>query len=340
MATEDTHTPQVPQGQRVEETAAHVGDTTTLRSRTVKTTITSTNHSASTITKNQSTTAKLSGLKLYNSLGTIQALSGIGFATFVAVHVVSPMLAAVGGIDLANKGMVLGRVYYQNPYIEIGLITGSLVIHLLAGTLRATLRTYWKARKSSRAVAIPGEEMSAAVTMTATNNGDGVDKKQPQPSFFGSLFSAKAPSAGLYEWQRWSGWLLIPFLLVHVGMYRLLPIVIYGDSSLIDYSLVKWMFHAEDGSGQAVHYFGMVPLVILGVYHGTGGLFVSVQRSWPSRWSARKWSIQKLKELNRYQFKIAWVVTPIALVGLWRTVEAPGPIPMAKHFQKMWELPE
>ncbi|KAG0261392.1 hypothetical protein DFQ27_002977 [Actinomortierella ambigua] len=351
MTTDDSHTQQVHQEQHVEESVTYEGDTTTIRLRKVKTTTTTTsnNTSSPSSTKSHSTTAKLAGLGFYKTLGTIQALSGIGLATFMAVHVVSPMLAAVGGTDLANKGMLWGRVYYQNPYIEIGLITGSFAIHLLVGTMRAMLRTYWKARKSSRATSIPGEdgfpEIATASLTAADDNGNSGDKLQrpsasSPPSFLGSLFSAKAPGAGLYEWQRWSGWLLIPFILVHVGMYRLLPIVIHGDSSLIDYSLVTWMFQAEGGSGQAVHYFGMVPLVLLGLYHGTGGLFVSIQRSWPSRRDGRKWSIQRLKDLNRYQIAMAWAIVPVALVGLWRLVEAPGPIIMAEQYQKMWELPE
>ncbi|KAG0245450.1 hypothetical protein BGW41_000077 [Actinomortierella wolfii] len=341
MTTDNNNPLHIYQEQHVEESDSHDSGATTLRSRKViTTTVTSATVTTFSSTSASSTapskSAKLAGLGLYKTLGRLQAFSGIGLATFVAVHVVSPILAVAGGMESANNAMLWGRVFYQNRMVEIGLIIGSFAIHLLAGSLRAMLRTYWKTKRTSRSVAIPGEEGSTNTSATSASDASVTSTKQPaSPPFFGSLFSVKAPGAGLYEWQRWSGWLLIPFLLVHVGMYRLLPIVIYGDSSLIDYSLVTWMF--REGN-QAVHYFGMVPLILLGLYHGTGGLFVAIDRSLlPRGW---RWSTKKLKNLNWYQSAIAWIVAPLVLIGLWRIVEAPGPIPMAKYYQKLWELPE
>lgn len=49
----------------------------------------------------------------YQGLGRLQAISGLGFAAFAFVHVIPPVLAAFGGVDLANKALIWGRVYYQ-----------------------------------------------------------------------------------------------------------------------------------------------------------------------------------------------------------------------------------
>jgi len=50
---------------------------------------------------------------LYQGLGRLQSISALGFATFGFIHLIPPVLGAFGGIDLANKALILGRVYYQ-----------------------------------------------------------------------------------------------------------------------------------------------------------------------------------------------------------------------------------
>lgn len=53
---------------------------------------------------------------LYQGIGRVQAFSAMAFSTFAVIHLVPPMLASVGGVELANKALLWGRVYYQVQY--------------------------------------------------------------------------------------------------------------------------------------------------------------------------------------------------------------------------------
>lgn len=50
---------------------------------------------------------------LYQGLGRVQAYSAMAFGSFALIHMVPPVLASVGGLNLADKALMWGRVYYQ-----------------------------------------------------------------------------------------------------------------------------------------------------------------------------------------------------------------------------------
>ncbi|GHJ85186.1 hypothetical protein NliqN6_1588 [Naganishia liquefaciens] len=64
----------------------------------------------------------------------IQNTSALAFGTFLAVHLASPVVAAVAGGEGATRLMLLGREYYYP--LEPVLVYGSISLHVAASFLR------------------------------------------------------------------------------------------------------------------------------------------------------------------------------------------------------------
>lgn len=65
----------------------------------------------------------------------IQAISGIVFSLFVAVHMLNTAFA-LGGPESYNAFQRAARVFYQNPLVEIVLLLIPLGVHFAAALLR------------------------------------------------------------------------------------------------------------------------------------------------------------------------------------------------------------
>ncbi|KAG0261393.1 hypothetical protein DFQ27_002978 [Actinomortierella ambigua] len=328
MSTENT-LPEVQREHQVEESTTHDGNKT-IRSR--KTTITTTTTTTSTSSSHGGdVTKKLAYVGLYQTLGKLQAASGVSLAAFVAIHIIPPALAVVGGTELSNRALLWGRVYYQNPLVELTLVVGAFTVHTLSGTLRAFIRTYWKAKPHSRAISVPADEAtsdSGNKDRSPSSSAISASDAPNSTSFFESLFSSKAAGVGLFQWQRWTGWSLVPIVLGHAVTYRLVPWLEFGDSSMVDYSLVTFMFR----DNALLQYFYFLPLIGVGVYHFAGGLVVSIDRSLPKKY---RFSTKTLRETKKAKMVLAAVAIPLLTVGLYRFATAPGYIPMAKYYQRM-----
>src|SRR6266540_4451731 len=85
--------------------------------------------------------------KVYGYLTIVQAGTAITFSTFLVTHLSATALATIGGIDLTNKTIVLGRVYYQNKFLEPLVVLGALVGHVAAGIAKSSIRYYWKYKR-------------------------------------------------------------------------------------------------------------------------------------------------------------------------------------------------
>jgi succinate dehydrogenase/fumarate reductase cytochrome b subunit len=71
--------------------------------------------------------------------GRIQAGSGLVFLAFAALHLVNQWLALLG--PAAYDGFQRGaRGLYQQPALEVGLVMGPLVLHVVAALRRMRLR--------------------------------------------------------------------------------------------------------------------------------------------------------------------------------------------------------
>ncbi len=68
-----------------------------------------------------------------------QAIAGALFAVFVLLHL-SNIFVAPFGPDIFNQYQSLLRIYYQNPAVELLLVIGPLVVHMIAGVWLAAVR--------------------------------------------------------------------------------------------------------------------------------------------------------------------------------------------------------
>ncbi len=73
------------------------------------------------------------------TLARVQAVSGLVFASFLVIHLLTA-LAAVFGQGAFDGAMALGRRYYQVVPIELGVVLLSLVVHIAASVTRALRR--------------------------------------------------------------------------------------------------------------------------------------------------------------------------------------------------------
>lgn len=73
------------------------------------------------------------------TLFRIQAISGLVFATFLILHLLTTILASAGetAYDSFQKA---ARVYYQSPPVEILVVLGAAAVHAFAGLVRGWRR--------------------------------------------------------------------------------------------------------------------------------------------------------------------------------------------------------
>jgi succinate dehydrogenase/fumarate reductase cytochrome b subunit len=69
----------------------------------------------------------------------IQAASGLVFLGFLVGHLLNVALAALGPETFNGVQRTL-RVIYQNPWVEVPLVLGSLGVHVTAGIVRMRMR--------------------------------------------------------------------------------------------------------------------------------------------------------------------------------------------------------
>ncbi|MGE0784394.1 MAG: hypothetical protein AB7S26_01800 [Sandaracinaceae bacterium] len=81
-------------------------------------------------------------------LAQIQAISGLVFATFLALHLVNTMIATFGQ-STYDAYMRAVRLYYQGYGIELAVVIVAPLVHVTAGILRARRRRA-KARAQHR----------------------------------------------------------------------------------------------------------------------------------------------------------------------------------------------
>lgn len=69
----------------------------------------------------------------------LQALSGLVFAVFLLLHLVNVMVSAFGP-GLYDALQLQIRPLYQNPALELGVLFGSVLIHMVTGIVRIRRR--------------------------------------------------------------------------------------------------------------------------------------------------------------------------------------------------------
>lgn len=211
----------------------------------------------------------------YYHLTIVQAGTAAAFTTFLVTHLSSTALATLGGIELANKTIILGRVYYQNRFLEPIVVFGSLFGHIIAGAAKFGIRKYWKYKKQDQRK-LAGEvrvKVEKKITEEADEHG-GIRQKTTTKTITtisGSHITRALTFTGLYH--KASGYILIPIILGHVVLNRALPRRHFGDSSMINLSYVRvalkrWPYTS---------YLGLIALISIGVYHVVSGFPAAIK---------------------------------------------------------------
>ncbi|ODQ80707.1 hypothetical protein BABINDRAFT_160937 [Babjeviella inositovora NRRL Y-12698] len=189
-----------------------------------------------------------------------QKYSAYTFTGFLVLHGTSVVIAPLFSVPLANDLFSMGRSIYQAAGIELVLIWTSVPVHILLGVFMRVLKkwhSYGSAkhiRQGETSLPLSGDKDSFGLGGITSFLGLGERRSYVSRKF------------GLSPLQ-FSGYALTPMLIGHVLKERIGPLVIDGDSSLIDLSYIS---HALNKKG-AVIYVGMVLLVWISSYHVVSG---------------------------------------------------------------------
>ncbi|KAF9360652.1 hypothetical protein BGX26_008329 [Mortierella sp. AD094] len=278
---------------------------------------------------------------LYQGLGRLQALSAIAFGAFGFIHMIPPMLASVGGVELANKALIWGRVYYQTYGFEQVFVYGSLAVHIGTGLCRAIVRFVWRSKSyyaSTRPVTdsqyadrptsskgITTTTTTTTTTITSSTSGTKTSSTSSTSISGGGGGSGTAP--GLFPYHRLVGWLLTPLVLGHVNTMRLAPIKVLGDSSMLDYSFVTFLHRMN----RPAPYLLLVGFMS---YHMFGGGPVAFNMALP-KGSESRIKAQDLIKSRKFRAVVVGVVSTVTLVGVYRIVNAEGTSQEGARHQKL-----
>ncbi|KAI9489623.1 hypothetical protein BDB00DRAFT_746138, partial [Zychaea mexicana] len=151
--------------------------------------------------------------KTYGILTTIQSASAVAFSSFALIHGSQIALANVGGPDMTNRWLLLGRPFYQDEHTEGLIVTGALTVHVVSGLAKAAIRRYWRGQQKQ-----DNDTSSSYSSSNNSNNNAGV----------------------LLPYHGATGYFLVPLVWIHYRLVRELPIKVFGDSSMVDVGIVAW----------------------------------------------------------------------------------------------------
>jgi hypothetical protein len=214
--------------------------------------------------------ARITLPKVYGYLTIVQTGTAVVFSTFLATHLSAPALSVVGGIDLTNRTIVFGRVYYQNKFLEPLVVFGALIGHVAAGIAKRSIKIYWKYKKQD-ARKLTGEVHEKVERITTDETDErGIVVRQKittktTTTITGSYISRALNS--LLPNHHTIGYILIPFVFGHAYVNRILPKRHFGDSSLINATYVTLSLRKWPRSS----YLALTALIGLTAYHITSG---------------------------------------------------------------------
>ncbi|RKO87430.1 hypothetical protein BDK51DRAFT_38363 [Blyttiomyces helicus] len=186
------------------------------------------------------------------SLQTIQAVSGLAFSTFSILHVGGHTLATFS-FALADSALFGLREYSQNPFVEIGVIGGSLITHVMASAA-----IYWRRRAKAR-----------ALNQKSENGGVGQDAAPPTADAGSKVLSVAASERRLH---RTTGLILGVFVFGHVYATRIAPLLVLPDPTIIDLTYITHTLSQHP----IVGYTYLLVFGASGLYHSLYGVHQSL----------------------------------------------------------------
>lgn len=266
------------------------------------------------------------GFQWIHGLGKIHRYSAYCFLGFLGIHATSVVLVPVLPIEPGIKQDVFEMargIYHSLPQVE-NVVLGAGISHVVAGMLSRILRSRTKSQNKRKLQLL---QQSPIITdPTRSDIGLGGITSLLGLGFKKSWISLKIP--GLSP-LAFSGYILIPFLLVHFTKFRWLPISLDGDLSLINLNYITYYLnHSPIRGGNVINIFNLIMLVWLTLYHVVSGM-LTFNHKYSVNW-------------KRFGYFVINTFSAIGLFAIWKykanTVDSTGFIATTfkKYLSAFW----
>lgn len=209
-----------------------------------------------------------SGLQWLPGLMRTHRYSAYTFLGFLGIHATSVMLVPVLPIEPGIKQEVFEMarsVYHSLPQVE-NVVLGAALTHVVTGIWMRILRRKKSKPRHKQLL----QEPPIISDPTRSDIGLGGITSLLGLGFKKSWISQQVP--GLSP-LAFSGYVLIPFLLVHFAKFRWLPIFVDGDLSLVNLEYITYyLTHSPIRGGNVLNAFNLITLVWVTLYHVVSGM--------------------------------------------------------------------
>ncbi|ODV95063.1 hypothetical protein PACTADRAFT_34803 [Pachysolen tannophilus NRRL Y-2460] len=229
------------------------------------------------ILENESSKKIISKITRY--LLKAQKYSSIVFSVFALLHGSSVLISPLISVEIADEVMMMSRTIYQMPGLEGILIFGSLTVHILSGITIRILRNIRKKSYYGGSGSSPERrethnserpERSDVINVTKRKN-----KKLDDDYGLGGVatFLGIGPRKSFISRKlglsplSFTGYLLVPIVAYHIFQERIIPLIIDGDSSLINLGYISHALARKN----IITFTGLTFLVWCASYHIVSG---------------------------------------------------------------------
>ncbi|KAI9277088.1 hypothetical protein BDA99DRAFT_494837 [Phascolomyces articulosus] len=260
---------------------------------------------------------KMALYKTYGILTTIQSASAVAFSSFAVIHGTQIALANVGGPDMTNRWLLLGRPFYQDEHTEGLIVTGAVTVHVVSGLAKAVIREYWNGQRKKH-VKNNKDEGDDDTTVSVNNNANN----------------------GLLTYHNATGYFLIPLVWIHYRLVRELPVKVFGDSAMLDVGIVAWGLQNWPIFSYTVH----GALVGATAYHIISGGATAYRRTFTKKRKGNSSSSTKSNNVTttkKYSNKKTIVVATTSIVlisGLIIIGRCTKKIPLRNEYASIYSL--
>ncbi|GAA6026931.1 hypothetical protein JCM8097_005973 [Rhodosporidiobolus ruineniae] len=276
----------------------------------------------------------LPGLRL------VQNASAAAFTVFGVLHLASPLSALLpsqqqylsSAENRASGIQLLAREVYQGELSEPILVWGSLAAHILSGValrwLQVLRRLEWRKLRREEVKALARESVKNVRFAVADEVEDMVDEAEVVATTTADeevvVRSTNSTSSSLFptpNFHQKTGYLLVPFLLHHLWVHRLLPSSPFPPISSLSPSFFSYSFVSLSlsHSSPLLRYasaFAYTATTLLATYHGLVGWRVLLDPTAPrSLAPRRKRAGEKVGFLRRLTGRREWQAAWVALVA-------------------------
>ncbi|RLV91212.1 hypothetical protein JA1_004039 [Spathaspora sp. JA1] len=237
-----------------------------------------------------------------------QKYSAYSFLSFIGIHLTSVIVVPILPITPTIKQDVFSMtkaVFHSIPLYETAFIYGSSLVHIISGVTLRIIRTYQKhidKRKKKHKKKISTYNMNDSIQIKDDDDDIGLGGIS---NIFGLGYKKSwiSQTFGISPLQ-FSGYLLLPLVAFHYFKFRLSPLLIEGDSSLINLDYITYVVNLRNPTFNLLALSG---LIWTATYHTVNGLLKlnkKFNKNWKRFGLAMINIVGSLGMLSIYYFKI------------------------------------